>query len=100
MARRIRNMVGYMVSTSQQINRKVTMKLYDILDEITTKEREVLGIDSEVCIPLTIKAREIDEFRAPKEGEWFIAGVLKGAYRAKYDFISPYAIAELLKVER
>jgi hypothetical protein len=100
MARRVRNMVGYMVQASARAKRRVTMKLYDILDDITAKEREVLGIDSEVCIPLTIKARVIDEFRAPKEGEWFIAGVLKGAYRAKYDFISPYEIAELLKIER
>jgi len=46
-----------------------------------------------------IKAIKINEFRAPKAGEWYISGAIPEAYIAhsNYDPKDKYAIAKLVK---
>ena len=48
-----------------------------------------------------IKAIKINEFRAPKSGEWYISGAIPEAYRAYTDYNeeSKYQIAKLVRTK-
>jgi len=49
-----------------------------------------------------IKAIKINEFRAPKSGEWYISGAIPEAYIAhsNYDPKNKYAIVKLVKTKK
>jgi hypothetical protein len=50
----------------------------------------------------SIKAIKINEFRAPKAGEWYISGAIPEAYVAHsdYDPKNKYAIVKLVKTKK
>jgi len=45
------------------------------------------------AIPSMMRFYEVNEFRCPKAGEWFISGAIPNAYYAQNDISSEYLIA-------
>jgi hypothetical protein len=47
-----------------------------------------------------VKAKRTEEFRAPRQGEWYLSGAIPLAYRAPSNLRSKYRIMKLVVVER
>jgi hypothetical protein len=73
------------------------MKFYEVADPIPNW-RSISRIEANVG---NIKAVKINEFRAPKAGEWYISGAIPEAYIAHsdYDPKAKYAIAKLVRTK-
>ena len=79
------------------------IKVFSLVDALTTKEAELLGFKfvSETKLPdRRVMAKRTGEFRAPKQGEWFLSGAIPEAYRAPNDLSGGYDILELVVVRK
>jgi hypothetical protein len=71
------------------------MKFYEVVDHIPWPDGK------RIYDPHNIKAVKINEFRAPKAGEWYISGAIPQAYIAHsdYDPKDKYAIVKLVRTK-
>lgn len=79
------------------------MKFYERADSLTYEERKHFGIDifssKTVREQQDIKAIRVNEFRAPRRGEWYLSGAIVHAYRAVADLNIEFPIAKLVRTK-
>ena len=73
-------------------------ELGDWLNNAERKQFDFTGIGGD----RNVKAIKSDEFRTPKEDEWYLSGAIPVAYRAKNNLTgtNKYRIMKLVKVEK
>lgn len=69
-------------------------KYFPLSDEPNPEEMSALGVEDRVGV----RAVATGEFRAPRQGEWFLSGSYIEAYRAENDLSTAYNIARLALV--
>jgi hypothetical protein len=69
-------------------------KYFPLADEPTADDLAALNVEDQVGV----RAVATGEFRAPRQGEWFLSGSYIEAYRAEQDLTTRYHIARLALV--
>jgi hypothetical protein len=90
------------------MSNKLASKLHRLADRPTPAECTSLGVKNRrgrtLCgvsgADLGLRGVLTGEFRAPKNGEWYLSGAIPEAYRAPTDKMrTPYYILRLVRVE-